>query len=100
MDQAESFTISGKRATGDRALVAIDLGAESCRTSLLRWVNGEPRIQVVYRFTNSAIVQKDSLRWDLAGILNGLGEGLRQCAALAPEGIAAVAVDGWAVDYV
>ncbi len=27
-------------------------------------------------------------------------EGLRACAQLAPEGIAAIGVDGWAVDYV
>jgi rhamnulokinase len=30
----------------------------------------------------------------------GVDEGLRRCAALAPEGIRSIAVDGWAVDYV
>ena len=30
----------------------------------------------------------------------GVEEGLRACARLAPEGIAAIGVDGWAVDYV
>jgi rhamnulokinase len=33
-------------------------------------------------------------------ITAGLEEGLRKCAAIAPEGIRSVAVDGWAVDYV
>ena len=27
-----------------RALIAVDLGAESCRVSLLRWVAGKPAI--------------------------------------------------------
>ena len=30
----------------------------------------------------------------------GLDDGVRQCAALATEGIRSIAVDGWAVDYV
>jgi rhamnulokinase len=30
----------------------------------------------------------------------GLEYGLRRCAALAPEGVRSIAVDGWAVDYV
>ncbi len=40
------------------------------------------------------------LRWDLGCIVGGVEEGLRKCAALAPEGIRSIAVDGWAVDYV
>ncbi len=83
-----------------RALVAIDLGGESCRVSLLRWQGDEPRIDLVHRFPNAAVQRAEGLRWDMAGILRGLHEGLRMCAARAPEGIAAVAVDGWAVDYV
>ena len=30
----------------------------------------------------------------------GLDYGLRQCAAVASEGVRSIAVDGWAVDYV
>jgi rhamnulokinase len=33
-------------------------------------------------------------------IEEGLDHGLRQCAALAKEGVRSIAVDGWAVDYV
>src|ERR1700721_3007690 len=57
-----------------RALVAVDLGAESCRVSLLRW--------------------------DLGMIESGLEHGLRLCAEIAVEGVRSIAVDGWAVDYV
>ena len=83
-----------------RALVAVDLGAESCRVSLLRWAHDRPSIALVHRFANNARPVNGHLHWDLDLILRGVDEGMRQAAALAPEGIAAVAVDGWAVDYV
>ena len=83
-----------------RALVAIDLGAESCRVSLLRWVEGKPEIQLVHRFANNAVKRGDELHWDLQGILRGLDEGLRKCAEIAAEGVRSIAVDGWGVDYV
>jgi len=83
-----------------RALVAIDLGAESCRVSLLRWPNGHPRIELVHRFPNHTIQTANGLHWNLSAILDGLHAGLRQCARLATEGIRSIAVDGWSVDYV
>jgi len=82
------------------ALVAIDLGADSCRVSLLRWNEGQPEIQLVHRFPNGPIKEQNTLRWDIHRICNGIEEGLRACAELTPEGIAAIGVDGWAVDYV
>ncbi len=84
------------------ALVAVDLGAESCRVSLLRWVEGEPRITLVHRFPNAPKTTGDegSLHWDIAAISEGVDTGLRKAAELAPEGISSIAVDGWAVDYV
>ena len=81
-------------------LIAVDLGAESCRVSLLRWFEGQPEIQLVHRFANSARSDGGSLRWDIGAIFQGVEEGLRACAQLAPEGIDAIGVDGWAVDYV
>ena len=82
------------------SLIAVDLGAESCRVSLLRWVEGRPEIRLVYRFANAARSEGKDLRWDIEGICAGVEEGLRACANLAPEGIAAIGVNGWAVDYV
>ncbi len=87
---------SAKRA----ALVAVDLGAQSCRVSLLRWKQGQPQIQVMYRFPNGPIATQEGLRWDIGRIFDGVQDGLRLCADAAPEGIASVGVDGWAVDYV
>ncbi len=83
-----------------RASIAVDLGAESCRVSLLRWVESKPEITLVHRFANAPREVNGGLQWDLEMIEAGLGDGLRQCAALATEGIRSIAVDGWAVDYV
>jgi rhamnulokinase len=82
------------------ARVAIDLGAESCRISLLRWEGGKPRIEVVHRIPNGPVHRSASLHWPLDSILAGLEEGLRKAAQAAPEGIASIGVDSWGVDYV
>ena len=83
-----------------RALVAIDLGAESCRVSLLRWIESKPVLTLVHRFLNSPRESPQGLRWDLGAIEQELHNGLIQAARSAPEGIRSIAVDGWAVDYV
>ncbi len=87
-----------------RALVAVDLGAESCRVSLLRWEGNTPRITMLHRIPNAPITSHEDgvehLHWPLDRILSGIEEGLRKAADTAPEGIRSVAVDGWAVDYV
>jgi rhamnulokinase len=82
------------------ARIAIDLGAESIRVSLLRWLNGRPNIDLIHRVPNGPIHRGESLHWPLQTILSGIEDGLRKAAQAAPEGIASIAVDGWAVDYV
>jgi rhamnulokinase len=84
----------------DPARVAIDLGAESCRVSLLRWVDGKPAVEVIHRIPNGPRHRDVTLYWPLKQILAGLEEGLRKAAAAAPEGIASIGVDSWSVDYV
>jgi rhamnulokinase len=100
----EDLTIQSRESPSSpadqRALVAIDLGAESCRVSLLRWSNNTAHIELVHRFPNHAIEREDGLRWPLPNILAELHRGLTACAAIATEGIRSIAVDGWAVDYV
>jgi rhamnulokinase len=83
-----------------RARIAIDLGAESCRVSLLRWDDGLPQITEVHRIPNGPVQSGGSLRWPFAKILASIEEGLRKAAEVAGERIASIAVDGWAVDYV
>ena len=82
------------------ARIAIDLGAESCRVSLLRFIGGTPSVELIHRIPNGPVRREDELHWPLDGILAGLEEGLRKAAAAAPEGIASIAVDGWSADYV
>lgn len=85
--------------TSRKAIVAVDLGAQSCRVSLLR--NRErPEISVVHRFPNAPVASPNGLHWDIERIFAGVEAGLRQCAELATEGIASIGIDGWAVDYV
>ncbi|GGH00830.1 rhamnulokinase [Silvibacterium dinghuense] len=88
-----------------QASIAVDLGAESCRVSLLRWpasgAGDRPHVELVHRFPNGPVQAEDgSLRWPFEAIVSGVEEGLRRSAELAPEGIASIGVDGWAVDYV
>ncbi|HKT46523.1 MAG TPA: rhamnulokinase family protein [Candidatus Acidoferrales bacterium] len=83
-----------------KATIAVDLGAQSCRVSLLRWNGAQPCIHLVHRFVNSPISSANGLRWDAEGIYRGIVHGLRQAASRAPEGIASIGIDGWAVDYV
>ena len=80
--------------------MAVDLGAQSCRVSLLRWNAGAPEIYVVHRFGNAPVESGDGLRWDIARIVEGVKGGLRRCAEIATEGIGSIGVDGWGVDYV
>jgi len=89
-----------ERAANQKALVAIDLGAQSCRVSLLRWKPNEPETELVHRFANAPISTAGGWCWDVHAIFEGVMSGLRACAARAPEGIASIGVDGWAVDYV
>src|SRR5262249_44695921 len=83
-----------------KALLAVDLGAQSCRISLLRSDAGEPQLRLLHRFPNSPRETSGGLRWDIEHIFSGLQTGLRLAAQAAPEGISSIAIDGWAVDYV
>ena len=85
-----------------RALVSIDLGAESCRVCLLRRTSEStsPSITMVHRFPNGPWDQgRAGLRWNLEHICHEVETGLRACAANTSEGIASIGVTGWAVDY-
>ncbi len=82
------------------AIVAIDLGAESCRVTLLEWKSGVPHIDPVHRFANAPVEHNGGLHWDLNRVLSELEQGLRRCADRVSGPIASVGVDGWAVDYV
>ncbi len=83
-----------------RAMIAIDLGAESCRVSLLRWRDDVPQIELVHRHANGPVSLQGELHWDLKQITQQVDIGLRKSAEMASEGVRSIAVDGWAADYV
>lgn len=81
------------------AIVAIDLGAESCRVSLLVKDGDRLKVELVHRFPNSPLETEAGLVWDFERILEELIRGLEKCAALSPGSIHSIGVDGWSVDY-
>src|SRR5690348_11599414 len=83
-----------------KAIIAVDLGAQSCRISLLRWTTSGPSIHLVHRFANSPQSTSRGLRWDIDAVFHGIAHGVRVAGSAAPEGVASIGVDGWAVDYV
>ncbi len=80
--------------------VAIDLGAASCRVSLATVKGGKISLRTIHSFPNGPIEIGGHLYWNLKAIENGVLEGLRKCAEIAPHAIGSIGVDGWAVDYV
>jgi rhamnulokinase len=87
-------------AAKGKALIAVDLGAQSCRVSLLRWNRNQPDMEIVHRFENAPVSVRGGLFWDIHAIFEGVKTGLGRCCEIAREGIASLGVDGWAVDYV
>ncbi|HXR32962.1 MAG TPA: FGGY-family carbohydrate kinase [Verrucomicrobiae bacterium] len=83
-----------------RRVVAIDLGAESCRVSLLNWQPQGATLRIVHRFHNGPHERDGHLYWSISGLREGLLEGLRLAAREAAGPIDSIGVDGWAVDYV
>jgi rhamnulokinase len=83
-----------------RRVVAVDLGAESCRVSLLQWGGGHAALETIHRFRNAPVEKDGHLYWDLAHIGAGVEEGLALCAKKAGGPIDSIGIDGWAVDYV
>jgi len=81
-------------------LVAVDLGAESCRVSLLTWEGSVPVVRLVHRFPNAPKDDGGTLTWDIRAIVAGVEDGLRLCAEASERAIDAMGVDGWAVDYI
>lgn len=94
--------MNAPKSPGDltRRVVAIDLGAESCRISLIEWKSGQACICEIHRFANGPVERGAHLCWDLQHIREQIRLGLRKCAEQAGGAIDSIGVDGWAVDYV
>lgn len=79
-----------------RRYAAVDLGASSGRVIVGEVRDAEPiRLREVSRFDNVPIRIAGTLRWDFEAIWRGITAGLRECG----DGLAAIGVDSWGVDY-
>ncbi len=80
--------------------LALDLGAESGRAMLGRLQDGALTLQEVHRFPNAPIRQPDGLHWDALRLFSEIKAGIRLgLEAAGDEGIAALGIDTWGVDY-
>lgn len=95
--QSEPLRNAKSHATN---VIAIDLGAESCRVSLATRSQDRISLNTAYRFPNAPLQIENHLYWDLERIRNGVIAGILKCAELANAPINSIGVDGWAVDYV
>lgn len=86
--------------TKPRRVIAVDLGAESCRVSLVNWQPKGATLRTVHRFRNGPQERDGHLYWDLSRLREGIVEGLRLAAREASGPIDSIGVDGWGVDYV
>ncbi len=83
-----------------RRVIAVDLGAESCRVSLLNWQPKGATLRTVHRVRNGPQERDGHFYWDLTRLREGVVEGLRLAAREASGPIDSIGVDGWGVDYV
>lgn len=79
-------------------LAAVDLGASSGRVMAAHVTGDRTDLRIVLesvaRFPNRAVPVHGRLYWDVLGLWSGVLDGLR-----ALDGVAAIGVDSWAVDY-
>lgn len=88
-----------------RAVAAVDLGATSGRVMLgVLTAGGVAELVEAHRFPNGPAPRRGHLCWDVDALWEGIRTGLAAAQALAADrgldGIAAIGVDAWAVDYV
>jgi rhamnulokinase len=81
-----------------RAVVAVDLGAESGRVVLGRFDGGRVALQELHRFPTPPRPHGGHLRWDLHKLWSQIRAGLA-AAGEAAGAVDAVGVDAWGVDY-
>ncbi len=81
------------------SVAAVDLGASSGRVMLGEVGSDHLRLTAVARFANGPVRTPDGLHWDVLDLYRHALAGIRAAVDAAPEGLASVGVDSWAVDY-
>ncbi|WP_114856543.1 rhamnulokinase family protein [Brachybacterium sp. YJGR34] len=85
------------------AVAAIDLGATSGRVMLGVITGGRIDLQQARRFENHLETREGHLNWDIEALWVEIREGLaaahQRALAQGLDGLAAIGIDSWAVDY-
>jgi rhamnulokinase len=81
-----------------RAVIAVDLGAESGRVVLGRFDGDRVMLEEIHRFPTPPRPHDGHLRWDLRRLWSQIQAGLLAAGEVAGS-VDAVGVDAWGVDY-
>jgi rhamnulokinase len=81
------------------AVAAVDIGASSGRVMIGRTGPDHLDLVEVHRFVNGPVRVAGTLHWDVLALYRGVLDGLRAAGRAAPEGLAGIGIDTWAVDY-
>jgi len=84
---------------GEKAYVAVDMGASSGRHVVGRFDGRKLALEEVYRFENGPVEMAGSLYWDFPGQWTQVIEGLRAAGGRFGKEIASIGVDTWGVDF-
>ena len=87
-----------KRGTSP-PVVACDLGATSGRVFTGWFDDGGFQCTEVHRFSNRATMSDGALRWDVAGLWDGIKTGISAARGRGQGTIRSIAVDAWGVDF-
>ena len=79
--------------------LAIDLGASSGRHIVGHYVNGEIKLEEIYRFKTGMNNSPNGLVWDIPLLYNHILEGIKKAFEKYPT-IESLSIDTWGVDYV
>jgi len=83
-----------------RHLLALDLGAESCRAVVGTLDGDRLSLQEVHRFANDPVEIHGTLYWNFLRLYSGVIEGIRAGRRLFGNSIDGIGIDTWAVDFV
>lgn len=82
-----------------KCYLAVDLGASSGRVIAGLLKDGTLELHEMHRFWNGAIEQQDGLHWDIETLFDEIKTGLKKGFETCGDGVQAIGVDTWGVDY-
>ncbi|MCR5031901.1 MAG: rhamnulokinase [Lachnospiraceae bacterium] len=79
--------------------LAVDIGASSGRHMLCSMVDGQMKLEEVYRFENGMENRNGHLYWNTEKLFSEIKAGMKKCKELGKIPVS-MGIDTWAVDYV